>query len=62
MYRHVLNFFRTQGLRFAYVDTGLDDAHVPTRRAYEAVGFDRPVPVVEYWQDLSHHNPGSEPD
>ena len=32
---------------------GLDDAHIPARRAYEAVGFDRPVPGVEYWQDLS---------
>jgi GNAT superfamily N-acetyltransferase len=62
MYRHVLNFFRAKGLRFAYVDTGLDDAHLPTRRAYEAVGFDQAVPVVEYWQDLSRHNPGSELD
>lgn len=62
MYRHVVNFFRAQGLRFAFVDTGLDDAHNATRRAYEAVGFDRQIPVVEYWQDLSLHNPGPEPD
>ena len=53
MYRSVL------GLRFAHVDTGLDDAHIPARRAYEATGFDRPVPGVEYWQDLSLRNPGS---
>jgi ribosomal protein S18 acetylase RimI-like enzyme len=53
MYQHVLDYFRAQGLRYAYVDTGLDDAHIPARRAYEAVGFDRQVPVVEYWQDLS---------
>jgi ribosomal protein S18 acetylase RimI-like enzyme len=59
MYRHVLERFRELGLRFAHVDTGLDDAHVPARRAYEAVGFDRQVPVVEYWQDLSKRNPGS---
>jgi GNAT superfamily N-acetyltransferase len=59
LYRHVLHFFRAQGLRFAFVDTGLDAAHLPTRRAYEAVGFDRQVPVVEYWQDLSLHHPGS---
>jgi ribosomal protein S18 acetylase RimI-like enzyme len=59
MYRHVLEHFRAQGLRFAHVDTGLDNAHIPARRAYEATGFDRPVPGVEYWQDLSRRNPGS---
>lgn len=62
MYRHVLQHFRESGMRFAFVDTGLDDAHIPARRAYEAVGFDRQVPVVEYWQDLDRHNSGSEPD
>jgi ribosomal protein S18 acetylase RimI-like enzyme len=60
MYRHVLAAFRAEGLRFAYVETGLDDAHIPARRAYEAVGFDRAVPVVEYWQDLAQLNPRSE--
>ena len=59
MYRHVLDSFRQEGLRFAHVDTGLDDAHIPARRAYEAIGFDRQVPTVEYWQDLSLRNPGS---
>jgi ribosomal protein S18 acetylase RimI-like enzyme len=59
MYRHVLDHFRAQGLRFAHVDTGLDDAHIPARRAYEATGFDRQVPTVDYWQDLSLENPGS---
>ena len=59
MYRQVLDHFRALGLRFAHVDTGLDDAHIPARRAYEAVGFDRAVPGVEYWQDLSLRNPGS---
>lgn len=62
MYRHVLERFRGLGLRFAHVDTGLDDAHAPARRAYEAVGFDRQVPVVEYWQDLERRNPGSDPE
>ena len=62
MYRHVLDHFRRQGLRFAHVDTGLDDAHIPARRAYAAVGFDRAVPGVEYWQDLSAMNPGSSPN
>ncbi len=59
MLRHVLEHFRAQGLRYAHVDTGLDDAHIPARRAYEAVGFDRSVPGVEYWQDLNARNPGS---
>ena len=53
MYRHVLDRFRQEGLRFAHVDTGLDDAHIPARRAYEAVGFDRAVPSVDLWQDLA---------
>jgi ribosomal protein S18 acetylase RimI-like enzyme len=61
MYRHVLERFRDLGLRFAHVDTGLDDAHAAARRAYEAVGFDRQVPGVEYWQDLSLRNPRSQP-
>ena len=62
MYQHVLNYFRQQGLRFAHVDTGLDAPHIPARRAYEAVGFDRQVPIVEYWQDLACHNHGSSPE
>jgi ribosomal protein S18 acetylase RimI-like enzyme len=62
MYRHVLQHFRDAGLRFAHVDTGLDEAHVPARRAYAAVGFDRAVPTVEYWQDSSRLNPGSVPE
>ena len=61
MYRHVLERFRALGLRFAHVDTGLDSAHDAARRVYEAVGFDRRVPVVEYWQDLDARRPGSVP-
>jgi ribosomal protein S18 acetylase RimI-like enzyme len=52
MYRSVLDHFRRLGLRYAHVDTGLDDAHIPARRAYEAVGFDRAVPSVDLWQRL----------
>jgi len=59
MYRHVLNYFRNQGLHVAFVETGLDDPHIPARRAYEAVGFDRSAPVVSYWQDLRTNNHGS---
>ena len=61
MYQHVLKYFRDKGLRFAHFDTGLDDAHIPARRAYESVGFDRKVPGVEYWQDLSRNSHGSVP-
>lgn len=57
-YQHVLNYFRERGLRYAHVDTGLDPARIPARKAYEAVGFDRQVPVVEYRQDLVYNNPG----
>jgi GNAT superfamily N-acetyltransferase len=52
MYRAVLDRFRELGLAYAHVDTGLDDAHTPARRAYEAVGFDRAVPTVDYWLRL----------
>lgn len=52
MYRHVLEHFRSLGFTFAHVDTGLDDAHIPARRAYEAVGFDRAVPSVDLWRRL----------
>ena len=62
MYQHVLEYFRQQGIRYAHVDTGLDAAHIPARRAYEAVGFDRQIPTVEYWQDLAKDNPESEPE
>jgi ribosomal protein S18 acetylase RimI-like enzyme len=62
MYQQVLEHFRQEGLSYAHVDTGLDDAHIPARRAYESVGFNRRVPIVEYWQDLSANNPGSRPE
>ena len=52
MYRAVLDRFRELGLSYAHVDTHLDDAHIPARRAYEAVGFDRAVPSVDLWQRL----------
>lgn len=60
MYRHVLQHFRNHGIRFVWVETDLDEPHVPARRAYEAVGFDRQQRIVIYRQDLAQHNPGSE--
>ena len=62
MYRHVLDYFRKQGLTIAFVETGLDDPHIPARAAYEAVGFNRVVPIALYWQDLTDNNPGSQPE
>ncbi|TFG27328.1 GNAT family N-acetyltransferase [Candidatus Thorarchaeota archaeon] len=62
MYRHVLEYFRKEGLNVAFVETGLDDPHIPARKAYEAVGFDRSAPVIFYWQDLRKNNPGSRSD
>ena len=60
MYRHVLQHFREQGIRFVFVETDLDEPHVPARHAYEAVGFDSQQRIVIYRQDLDRHNPGSD--
>ena len=60
MYRHVLEHFRNEGIRFVWVETDLDEPHVPARRAYEAVGFDRQQRIVIYRQDLARRNPGSD--
>ena len=62
MYRYVLDYFRKEGLNIAFVETGLDAPHIPARKAYEGVGFDRSTPVVHYWQDLRKKNSGSTPD
>lgn len=62
MYRYVLQYFREHGLKYAHVETGLDDPHLAARKAYEAIGFDRSAPLVLYWQDLAKNNPGSKPE
>jgi len=52
MYQHVLEIFRQAGMRYAEVETGLDEAAAPARRAYEKVGF-RPLNTsVHYFQEL----------
>ena len=53
MYRQVLKHFKNQGLHFAMVETDLDEPHIPARRAYEAVGFNRQHRIVNYIQDLT---------
>jgi len=49
MYRTVLEYLKSQGMTYVGVQTGLDDAHTPARRAYENVGFNiRRESVVYY--------------
>ena len=52
MYAHILDLFRSEGLRFASVGTGLDEGHAPARRAYEKAGFNIQQPMVTYYQYL----------
>ena len=52
MYKAVLEHFRAQGMRFARVRTGLDEAHAPARRAYERIGFDISHEDVDYYMKL----------
>jgi len=62
MYRYVLQYLREHDVPVAMVETDLDDPHIPARKAYEGVGFDRRTPILLYWQDLRKNNPGSVPD
>lgn len=43
---------RRAGMRMVMVETGDDPGHQPSRRAYEAAGFQR-WPVARYFKDLS---------
>ena len=53
MHRFVLEKMRREGATVAKVVTGLDDAHAPARRAYEKAGFQKNLPTVTYYQDLT---------
>jgi len=59
MLRHALKYLRAQGIRFVSLEVDLDDVHLPARRAYQAVGFDRHHHLAIYHQDLDENNPGS---
>lgn len=48
----VLEELRMAGCRFAIVETGLDDAHAPARRAYQKNGFEKSLASVKYFQKL----------
>jgi ribosomal protein S18 acetylase RimI-like enzyme len=52
MYKGVFERFRQEGMRFAKVTTGLDDAHAPARRAYERAGFNVRQEDVTYYMKL----------
>lgn len=52
MYQFVFGKMREEGMKYATVGTGLDDAHAPARRAYEKAGFDRSLPSVTYFTEL----------
>lgn len=51
-YDRVFEELRARGARIVQVTTGLDEAHAPARRAYEAAGFDRELPKVTYFRTL----------
>ena len=43
---------KNEGMIYATVSTGLDDAHAPARRAYEKAGFDKALENVRYYKEL----------
>jgi ribosomal protein S18 acetylase RimI-like enzyme len=52
MYRAVLDRFRQEGMLYARVSTGMDEAHARARRAYERVGFNIHHEVITYYMEL----------
>lgn len=51
-YERVFEELRALGCTMVQVTTGLDDAHLPARKAYEAVGFDKELPKITYMRTL----------
>ncbi|MCF6176458.1 MAG: hypothetical protein L3J71_11915 [Victivallaceae bacterium] len=52
MYKSVLDYFRSIGLKAVKVQAGLDDAHAPARRAYERAGFKINLEEITYYKEL----------
>lgn len=52
LYAAALAYFKAQGMRYAKVQTGCDEAHAPARRAYERAGFDIRHEDVTYFKKL----------
>ena len=51
-YERVFEELRAEGMTAIRVTTGLDEAHAPARRAYEAVGFEKFLPQLAYYRKL----------
>ncbi len=52
MYTAAFERFRAEGMLYAKVSTGLDEAHAPARRAYERAGFSISHEDVTYYMKL----------
>lgn len=52
MYEFVLSEMKREGVKYAVVNTGLDEGHAPARRAYEKIGFKKNLPSVKYYMEL----------
>ena len=52
LYQRLLEIFRQEDMRLAWVETGLEEAYAPARRAYEKVGFQPFHEAVYYVQEL----------
>ena len=52
MYRAVMDYLRQEGMLYARVGTGLDEAHAPARMAYERAGFNMSHEDVTYYMKL----------
>lgn len=52
MYKFILDKMREEGMKYATVLTGGDEAHIPARRAYEKAGFNHVIPSVRYYMKL----------
>ena len=52
-WEELLRIFRAKGCPAARVITGLTDAFIPARKAYQKAGFDRKIESVTYYLDLN---------
>jgi len=52
LYQRVLQVLRERGMKYAWVETGLEEAYAPARRAYEKAGFEPFHQAVYYVQKL----------
>jgi GNAT superfamily N-acetyltransferase len=52
LYDYVFAKMREEGMVYAMVSTGLDEAHAPARRAYEKAGFGKGIGNIRYYKEL----------